>query len=622
MGDLNIVTENIITLAGDSKDIYGVISFGSSNRKTKDKYSDLDIFLFTSNPEKYLADENNELLKDYLGEVLSRVVVKDFVDQVMVIKLMLKDGTGLDIIIVNISEFSKTRYYLFLKRHNLSGLLPNKIKKYIDNNIYSFNYFLKRGHAILYDSMNLQQIAETIFELYKQDVKDEELNLLDHKRFFNNYHQFWQGCYRFHLKLVINDPLYAKLMLDHMIKVNLIQMVNWHTLLFKDEQKDIFYYGAKLNEWCDETIIQRLYDIFPHRNIQEMRKSILNTIKLYQQLSHEISTKKNYEIIHKLEQFVIKNIHLPFKVNETDCEMVYSDQLTAMINDYEDVKIVISYDTNGSGYVINALEINMIFYTDHIEKYLKEETWRNIFDDILSIVIRKSSIRNAVEILLNNGQLIRLKLEKVKDLYLLKRHFYLKKGFLSSFINQRRKKYATQKIDFLKQDLKKGYSVLKDTISGSDFFEAMLYKITSAETGKPTAAMFHKNYHCFWQNSYKLMVKLYRRDFFYAIVILDHAVKKHLLEMVQWSHLDENQLTELVADIHSIKDWCANEMQDKLMLTLPHSNIEEMKRAIMNSMELYIEVSGQVSEAFGIELDIALQAQVYELANNELLKSD
>ncbi|AMP99121.1 hypothetical protein AY601_2224 [Pedobacter cryoconitis] len=621
MGDLNRVTEDIIALARNSKDIYGVISFGSSNRKTKDKYSDLDIFLFTSNPEKYLADENNDLLKGYLGEILSRVVVKDFVDHVMVIKLMLKDGTGLDIITVNISEFSKTKYYLFLKKHHLSGLLPNKIKKYIDTNIHSFYYFLKRGHTILYDSMNLQQIVTTIFELYRQDIKDEELNILDHKRFFNNYHQFWQGCYHFHLKLAINDPLCAKLMLDHMIKVNLIQVVNWHTLLFKNEQKDIFYYGAKLNEWCDETIIQRLYDIFPHRNVEEMRKSILNTIKLYQQLSQEISTKKNYEIINTLEQFVIKSIQMSFKFNETD-KMVYPDQLTAMINNHEDVKIVLSYNVNGSIETMDALEINRIFYVDNLEKYLNEETWENIFGNILSIVIRKSSIRNSVEILLNNGQLIQLKLEKVKDLYALKRIFYLKKGFPSFFISQRHKKYATQKNDFLKQDLKKGYTVLKDTIAGSDFFEVMRYKITSSEKGRPTTAMFYKNYHCFWQNSYKLMVKLHRKDFFYAIVILDHAVKKYLLEMVKWSHLDEDQPAKLAADIHPIKEWCINEMQDKLMLTLPHSNIEEMKRAIMNSMELYKEVSVQVSEALGIELDIALQVQVYELVNNELLKSN
>lgn len=306
MSDLDIVIAKIISFARSSKDIYGIISFGSSNRKANDKYSDLDIFLFTSNPEKYLKDEHNGLLTGYLGEILSRVVEKESIDHVGFIKLILKNGFCLDINTVNIGEFSKTRYYLFLKKHNLSGILPNRIINYIDTNIYSFHYILKRGYSILYDSMNLKQIVDSIFELYKQDTHEEELNLLDHKRFYKNYHQFWQVCYRFHLKLDVLDLLYAKLMLDHVIKVNLIQMVNWHTLLFQEEEKDIFYYGAKMNSWCEETIIERLYEVFPHSNIEEMKRSILNTIKLYQQLSHEISIKKNYQIIDTLENFVIQ----------------------------------------------------------------------------------------------------------------------------------------------------------------------------------------------------------------------------------------------------------------------------------------------------------------------------
>lgn len=305
---------------------------------------------------------------------------------------------------------------------------------------------------------------------------------------------------------------------------------------------------------------------------------------------------------------------MPFKFNKTDVTMVYSDQLAALINDCEEVKIVLGYGFSKLGSVEKSPEINMIIYVDHIDKYLKEETWTNIFNDILSIIIRKSKIRNAVEILLSNGQLLNLKFESVKDLYLLKRCFHIKKDFLSYFISSRRKNYAARKIDFLKQDIKAGYCVLKDKIAATDFFEPMMIRIISSDRGRVTTAMVLENYHCFWQNSYRLIVKLYRKDFFYAVVILDYAVKKNLLEMIQWSHIDMEQISELVPDTHSIKDWCSVEMQNNLMHTLPHSNIKEMNKAILNSLALYIEVSGCVSKSCNLKLDLSLQTKVHDLA--------
>src|SRR5688572_7414667 len=127
---LNWAVQKFRELARQNGDIQAVVSFGSSNSQKQDKYSDLDLFLFSTDPKKYMDESDNAWL-DGFGEVLSRVIVKDVVDNILLNRIIMKNELCLDIVVVNAAEFKKGAYYLFLKRTRLSGLLPRFTRRAI-----------------------------------------------------------------------------------------------------------------------------------------------------------------------------------------------------------------------------------------------------------------------------------------------------------------------------------------------------------------------------------------------------------------------------------------------------------------------------------------------------------
>ncbi|QPH38256.1 aminoglycoside 6-adenylyltransferase [Pedobacter endophyticus] len=458
-----------IDLAENNADIKAIVSFGSTNRKKVDENSDLDIFIFTTDRARYLDKNQNQWLLESFGNILSRVIVEELMDQILFNRIVLENEFSLDIITVDISEFRTAKYFLWLKKVGLSTVIPKKLLESVDKKLYTFHYYLKRGYQILYDQVNIKSLIERIFDAYKHELYQERNNLINENTFERNYNQFWQSCCKMNLELERGHYFQALNVHDHEIKKSLIQMVYWHTLLDPNNKDlDVFYKGAKIYDWCDESIIQQLYSIFPHQDFPRMTNAIDQSILVYQQLSHPIALSKGFKINSDLETLISKSIKKP---QCSECKINCSKQhnLPALLN------------------------ANLEFY--------KSEAYND---------------------------------------------------------------------------------------------------------------MFYNNYNQFWQYCYKMMVKLIRNDFYYAIFILDNNIKKRLSEMIDWLNDLKTYAGEPITSQIDIAAMIASGIY-------PHSSINEMKASIQKTIWAYKRISHQVALKAGLSVNPNFEQVVEAFINDNLI---
>lgn len=464
---LNDAIDGTIWLAQKYTDIKAIVSFGSTNRKNSDEHSDLDLFIFTTNSSYYINKQESKWLTDSFGKVLSRVIVEELMDRILFNRIILENHFSLDIITVDIGEFGAAKYFLWLKKFGLSRAIPKRKYTAIDDKLYTFHYYLKRGYRILYDQVNIDLLIKNIFDAYESELFNDRNYLINAVIFERNYQHFWQSCQKMNTELESGNYFTALNVHDHDIKKFLIQMVHWITLISANNNElDVFYKGAKINDWCDQSLIQRLYKIFPHQDLTHMKDALYESILIYQELSHTIARIKGFKIDPDFEMEIIK------------------------------------------------------------------------------------SIRN----------------EKV---------FYVEPKFL---------KYSD--------------------------FSAIKGKELSFYKSNEFSDLFDNNYNQFWQYCYKMMAKLTRNDFYYAIFILDNNIKKRLSEMISWA----NDIKTFSGD-HDLIEVAA------IIATgiYPHSKVQEMKISVQKTIKIYQNISHHIARVLNLSINPELEQMVETFIQQKMI---
>ena len=609
---IEIAIEKAKLFANKSNDVDAMISFGSSNRKNQDEYSDLDLFLFTTSPQKYLNEENDKWLVEYFGPILSRAVVKDPIDNVLFNRIIMKDGFSLDIITINVIEFKKAKYYLYLKKYKLHKLIPSKIRKVIEDNLYIFHYFLKRGNSILYDNINIYKLLKLIFKSYNGE---EEKNILTTEKFQQNHNQFWQTCYKIHQRLYSNDFYYAIVFLDNIIKKNLIQIINWYTLLNnKDKNIDVFYNGAKINEWCDPYIVENLYAIFLHTDIDKMRASVLNTIDIYQRISYSIASKNGITCNKKLETAVlelIKNTEPEELKNISHKRNIIIDLIKSVAENNSDIKAIVSFVDPDINKKDQSSNITICLLTTKPKKYLEQEWWLKQLKNIISSFIYKGISESTVSLMLEDGIYVNIIILNSQIFKKITRFFWLKKHKLDKFLFSRAKKATQNNINKFYNSFKKDCKVLHDTIGVQGTIKQILINTQiSNDDHVLDNKKFNRNYNQFWQTSYKMIIKLIRKDFYYAIIVTDNVIKKQLMQMIEWYMLMNNDKNVFKNGVEVTK-WCDPKIVKELFLIFPHTSIIEMQKSILKTLDIYKKLSHIIAQRHNYEVNEEFESFIY-----------
>ena len=303
------INNGIELLLSNNPDIISLVSIGSFSQNSIDQFSDIDLYIFTNNPKKYLDDENNLWLAS-LGKIISRRVFKDFKEGVDKSKIVLENGLMYDLTFVNPNKVKLIDYYLKLKNTGLVRLFPKSLKKVAEGNILKFNETIKRGYKIHVDKINLQSLLEKVIAF----ASTTNLNqILDEKLFLTHYMFFWQSCYTASVKLIRKDFYFTILTYDNYMKQELIRMIEWETIL-KKKSTDVFYDSLKIYDWNGEEIQRDLFKTLLSDNITNMQKTLIKTAELYQKFSTIVSEEYKFSINKEFENFVIdfiKNVAIP-----------------------------------------------------------------------------------------------------------------------------------------------------------------------------------------------------------------------------------------------------------------------------------------------------------------------
>ena len=301
---INIISKHLNDL--NEKDVKAIISFGSLHLGTfiqnnNDEFSDLDLFVFTKTPNKLLSVNNIGWLKCF-GNPISILTIKNPVEGNMITRIMFENLFCVDVIPISYNKFKMIKIYLFLKKIRLNKLLSNYIN--IENELKTFCTYLKRDYTIIYDKKNIKNIVNKINKNFS--INEEKLS---ENIFFECYHEFWQTTYRFLGKIIRNDTYYGLILLDNVLKKRLVEMIEWEARYFYNSEKDLFYYGKKINLWADNFTLSCLSKTTFSLDEKENLEILQNHILLFQKSCKNVCLKKGYIINKDLEDKISAKIN-------------------------------------------------------------------------------------------------------------------------------------------------------------------------------------------------------------------------------------------------------------------------------------------------------------------------
>ncbi|MGB3468473.1 MAG: aminoglycoside 6-adenylyltransferase [Cyclobacteriaceae bacterium] len=301
------IDAGIATLIRDNDDVKALVSIGSYSQGTMDKFSDIDLYLFTTNPSKYQHSLNYDWLNP-LGKVLSRIAFIDGNAGVGKNKVVFSDGLMYDITIIRVSRLRIFRTYFFLTKSKVIRLLPAFLRNGLEVNMLHFYNTIKRGYRIHKDEIGLESVLTNIISAFSKVKQDQ----ITEAKFVQTNQAFWQCCYDASVKLIRKDFYYKFLVFDKAIRKNLITLLEWRAK--SEGNEEVYYEGRKVEQWAGKEIADELYQTLKYENEVEMLDSLLITIRLFVKESHYLSSRYGYPLNTDFEEFVIEfieNVAIP-----------------------------------------------------------------------------------------------------------------------------------------------------------------------------------------------------------------------------------------------------------------------------------------------------------------------
>ncbi|HET7658060.1 MAG TPA: aminoglycoside 6-adenylyltransferase [Bacillales bacterium] len=256
------IYENLIgkvTIWADTrKDIRAAMIIGSRARKDEpaDEWSDLDVVIFSSNPEHYLSSE--EWIHQF------GTVWMTFLEQTAV-------GGGRERRVLYENAYDVD--FSFFPIEGLSKLITQPdVRMTID-----------RGMRILVDKDH--QLKETV-SLMSQQQQVEESDFSEQA--FNNavcdfwYHAVWSAK-----KLMRGEWWTAKSCIDGYMKHLLLTILKWHCQAKKLSDSDTWHEGRFFEKWADKETQMELRKCFSLYEAEHMAVALEETMNLFRKVAKE-----------------------------------------------------------------------------------------------------------------------------------------------------------------------------------------------------------------------------------------------------------------------------------------------------------------------------------------------
>jgi aminoglycoside 6-adenylyltransferase len=235
-----------------------------------DEWADLDLVILTADPEFYLstADWVNELSKPLLtfiestatgGEKERRVLFEGMLD--------------VDFAIMPVERNQK----LLMATENRQDMVQ-------------IASVVARGMRILIDKdgmfTKLQSLVDTMERpAPEKPTPHEFLELVSDFL----YHAVFAAK---HLKR--GELWWTVLCLDCYLQDLMKTMIEWHAHAVRGGEYDTWFHGRFLEEWAEPKVTNELRNTFAHYDNEDIKRSLLASLSLFQRISKETADKLNY----------------------------------------------------------------------------------------------------------------------------------------------------------------------------------------------------------------------------------------------------------------------------------------------------------------------------------------
>ena len=254
------IKRKILEYSESDDDIKAIVAIGSSTRSDvkADEYSDLDLFIVTSDTEPWFSGEypkrfgnvNISFIEDTLGGGKERRCIYD-------------EDKDVDMIVLTPEQFEVA--------------IKEGVAQWVMN----------RGYAVLYDSMDFTGLLDkhiTHSVTSPSMSEDEFVNMVNDFYF----HNIW--AYK---KLKRGEIWSAKTCVDSYLKRYLLRMIELYCS--KVSGVDVWHDGRFIDRWADKEILADIKECFAHYDKDDIKKALINTHALFARITKKLAEVERYE---------------------------------------------------------------------------------------------------------------------------------------------------------------------------------------------------------------------------------------------------------------------------------------------------------------------------------------
>jgi aminoglycoside 6-adenylyltransferase len=279
--------ERFITWARSEPHIRGALMIGSRARThlPADRYSDLDIVIASTRPDRYL--DSTDWLNN-LGAPWVTFVEETGTGSGRERRVLFAGELGFDVDFA-IFPVWRSRFLLgaLLSRRlgPLTRLLPRLVQGPIDEIVDEFLSVTRRGYRILVDKDRLLTRVMAVADRLPLSVSPTptQAQLTELSSDFW-YHALWAAK-----KLARGEIFMAGQCCDVRMKYQILQVMEWQARARPGSPADTWHSGRFLERWADQAALRALESCFAHYDAPDVARALHATMDLFHELATDVA---------------------------------------------------------------------------------------------------------------------------------------------------------------------------------------------------------------------------------------------------------------------------------------------------------------------------------------------
>jgi aminoglycoside 6-adenylyltransferase len=298
MNDMNAkydnLIENITRFANAQPDIEVIWIFGSRARNIKpaDQWSDLDILMLTTAPQKYL--DHSEWINE-LGDARITFTAATAAGDATERRVLFKEGMDLDVTIYSISKFKQLAFIV-----NILTNFKFAWKYLPENEAGSIKEFIKvheRGLKAIVDKKGFASNLNKLLDRQEKQVKKQPTEL----EFSTTVLDFYYHAVWIVKKLKRNEIWVANDCNNGHLKKLLVKILEWHTIITNNS--DVWHDGRFVQEWANPQYFKSAIKTFSAYEKEELLNSLQVSVELINSISSEITQRMQWKSLQEEFKF-------------------------------------------------------------------------------------------------------------------------------------------------------------------------------------------------------------------------------------------------------------------------------------------------------------------------------